>query len=69
MTKCYLGVGLALGSLLLGGPASGLIGTIDAVPAATLLVPYFEVDLSNPCCPPPLSVGYTSTSCTPPSTQ
>jgi hypothetical protein len=25
-----------------------VIGTIDAVPAATLLVPYFEVDLSNP---------------------
>jgi len=29
-------------------PAKALIGTIDAVPAATLLVPYFEVDLDNP---------------------
>jgi hypothetical protein len=25
-----------------------VIGTVDAVPAATLLVPYFEVDLTNP---------------------
>jgi len=40
---------LALVSLLaLGGSAIAEIGTIDAVPAATLLLPYFEVDLSNP---------------------
>ena len=32
----------------LGTPASALIGTIDDVPAATLLLPYFEVDLNNP---------------------
>jgi hypothetical protein len=42
-----LGLGLALGSLLLGSPASAVIGTIDAVPAATLLLPYFEVDIAN----------------------
>ncbi|HEX3530076.1 MAG TPA: hypothetical protein VH988_23700, partial [Thermoanaerobaculia bacterium] len=32
----------------LAGPARAEIGTIDAVPAATLLLPYFEVDLANP---------------------
>lgn len=30
------------------GPARAVICTIDDVPAATLLVPYFEVDLENP---------------------
>jgi hypothetical protein len=40
---------LALVSLLaLGGSAIAEIGTIDDVPAATLLLPYFEVDLGNP---------------------
>jgi hypothetical protein len=29
------------------GPAVAVIGTIDNVPAATLLLPYFEVDLSH----------------------
>ena len=29
------------------GPARALIGTMDNVPAATLLLPYFEVDLGN----------------------
>ena len=39
---------LALVALLgLGGQAFAVIGTIDAVPAATLLVPYFEVDIAN----------------------
>ncbi|HEV7506116.1 MAG TPA: hypothetical protein VGS07_14500 [Thermoanaerobaculia bacterium] len=40
---------LALASLLgLGGPAFAVIGTIDNVPAATLLLPYFEVDIAHP---------------------
>lgn len=40
---------LALVSLLaLGGPAIAEICTIDAVPASTLLVHYFEVALGNP---------------------
>ncbi len=47
MKKLYLGVGLVLWILLLGGQASAVIGTIDAVPAATLLLPYFEVDIAN----------------------
>ena len=47
MTKLSLGVGLVLASLLLGSPASAVVGTIDAVPAATLLLPYFEVDIAN----------------------
>src|ERR1051325_5133543 len=39
---------LALVGLLgLGGQAFALIGTIDDVPAATLLLPYFEVDLNS----------------------
>jgi hypothetical protein len=38
----------ALASLLaLGGSAIADIGTIDDVPAATLLLPYFEVDLDG----------------------
>jgi len=37
-----------LGLLALGGQAVAVICTIDAVPAATLLLPYFEVDLNNP---------------------
>jgi hypothetical protein len=37
-----------LGLLALGGQALALICTIDDVPAATLLLPYFEVDISNP---------------------
>ena len=32
----------------LATPALAVIGTIDDVPAATLLLPYFEVDLDNP---------------------
>jgi hypothetical protein len=40
---------LALASLLgLGGQAFAVIGTIDNVPAATLLLPYFEVDITHP---------------------
>jgi hypothetical protein len=41
-------VGLALASILLAGVARAEIGTIDDVPAATLLLPYFEVDLDDP---------------------
>jgi hypothetical protein len=37
-----------LGLLALGGQAMAEICTIDDVPAATLLLPYFEVDLGNP---------------------
>ena len=47
MMKLCVVVGHVLGSLLLAGPASAVIGTIDAVPAATLLLPYFEVDIAN----------------------
>ncbi len=47
MTKLVLGVFL-LCALVLGSPARAVICTIDAVPAATLLLPYFEVDLNNP---------------------
>ncbi|MFY9822432.1 MAG: hypothetical protein WAM82_13695 [Thermoanaerobaculia bacterium] len=44
---------LVLGAFLLcalgaGSPARAVICTIDAVPAATLLLPYFEVDMDNP---------------------
>ena len=33
---------------VLAAPAFAVIGTVDDVPAATLLLPYFEVDLDNP---------------------
>ncbi|HKI00336.1 MAG TPA: hypothetical protein VKK31_00005, partial [Thermoanaerobaculia bacterium] len=36
-----------VGLLGFAGQASAVIGTIDDVPAATLLLPYFEVDLVN----------------------
>src|SRR5215213_9278228 len=40
--------GIALAGLLaFAGPAAATIGTIDNVPAATLMLPYFEVDLNN----------------------
>ena len=40
---------LALVSCLaFAGQASAVIGTVDNVPAATLLLPYFEVELANP---------------------
>ena len=35
------------GLLSLGGPARAILGTIDNVPAATLLLPYFEVDINH----------------------
>jgi hypothetical protein len=47
MKKTVLCLAL-LGLLALGGQALAVICTIDDVPAATLLLPYFEVDLSNP---------------------
>jgi len=47
MKKLVLGVFL-LCALVLGSPARAVICTIDAVPGATLLLPYFEVDLNNP---------------------
>src|SRR6188768_1710434 len=38
---------LAVLGLLAASQAFAVIGTIDPVPAATLLVPYFEVDIAN----------------------
>jgi hypothetical protein len=43
-TLCLALVGL----LALGSQAGAVICTIDAVPSSTLLLPYFELDLSNP---------------------
>ncbi len=34
--------------VVFASPAAAVICTVDAVPAATLLLPYFEVDLNNP---------------------
>jgi len=47
MKKTALSLAL-LGLLALGGQAAAVICTVDQVPAATLLLPYFEVDLNNP---------------------
>jgi hypothetical protein len=46
--KRVLAVALVLAMLGWAVPARAVIGTIDEVPAATLLLPYFEVDLNNP---------------------
>lgn len=43
-TKLCLGL---VGLLCFCSPGSAVIGTIDNVPAATLLLPYFEVDIAN----------------------
>src|SRR5579864_4120879 len=47
MARAALGLTL-VGLLSLAAPAAAVICTVDAVPAATLLLPYFEVDLNNP---------------------
>ena len=39
---------LALAAALTAEPAQAVIGTLDRVPAATLLLPYFEVNRSDP---------------------
>ncbi|HEX2224565.1 MAG TPA: hypothetical protein VHN15_10200, partial [Thermoanaerobaculia bacterium] len=49
--KPFLGLAVVcLAAVLpgLGAPAAADIGTVDDVPAATLLLPYFDVDLDNP---------------------
>jgi hypothetical protein len=50
MMKLWRRAGLFLGiaCYLAGSPLPAVIGTIDDVPAATLLLPYFEVDIANP---------------------
>ena len=45
--RCGIALLLLL-SLCTTQKAHAVIGTLDTVPAATLLVPYFEVDLANP---------------------
>src|ERR1700692_2170911 len=47
MTRVAIGLELGVW-VVAAAPAMAVICTIDAVPAATLLLPYFEVDLSNP---------------------
>jgi len=46
--KRVLTLALVLGVLGWAAAAQAVIGTIDEVPGATLLFPYFEVDLNNP---------------------
>jgi hypothetical protein len=46
--KRVVAIALVLAVLGWTVPARAVIGTIDQVPAATLLLPYFEVDLDNP---------------------
>jgi hypothetical protein len=47
MRKLCVCLCLGLALLAWGVPASALIGTPDDVPAATLLLPYFEVDMTH----------------------
>ena len=44
MKRLWIGCMLAM----LAVPSFAVIGTVDDVPAATLLLPYFEVDLDDP---------------------
>lgn len=48
LIKGGFGAVLALVGFFWTGHASAVIGAIDSVPAATLLLPYFESDLDNP---------------------
>ena len=48
MKKTLLRSLLPLALLLVAAPLFAVIGTIDRVPAATLLLPYFEVGLDDP---------------------
>lgn len=43
-----LGAMLALAGSVISQPAQAVIGALDRVPAATLLLPYFEDDLADP---------------------
>ena len=43
-----IGCCLALAALLVSSPAFATVCALDPVPAATLLLPYFEVDLNHP---------------------
>jgi hypothetical protein len=47
MKRMVIAIAIATG-LVAAAPARAEIGTADVVPAATLLLPYFEVDLGNP---------------------
>jgi hypothetical protein len=47
MTRSLLGIALLVATLLAAAPAAAVIGTADEVPAATLLLPYFEVDFND----------------------
>ena len=46
-TACFALSALFALCLLAAAPARAAVGTADTVPAATLLLPYFEVDLGN----------------------
>ena len=47
-TKTCTSLLLAASALIWTGHAHAIVGAIDTVPSATLLLPYFEADLGNP---------------------
>ncbi len=51
MIRKALGAAVVVATIAITTPAAAVIGTTDEVPAATLLLPYFEVDLDNPTGP------------------
>ncbi len=51
MNKMAASAGLLLGLAMLASSARAEIGALDPTPAATLLLPYFEVDLDDPTGP------------------
>ena len=48
MTTAKIAAACAAAALLAAGPAAADLCTIEATPAATLLLPYFEVDIDDP---------------------
>ena len=47
LSGCFAFLALFVLSAMTAAPARAAIGTTDTVPSATLLLPYFEVDLAN----------------------
>ena len=48
MTTAKIAAACAAAALLAAAPAAADLCTIEATPAATLLLPYFEVDIDDP---------------------
>ena len=59
MKTTTLSLALIAALSMVAGPAAAEIGTMDQVPAATLLLPYFEVSLDEPASGQPSNTTFT----------